>query len=208
MVERSRTQNDQTLNCPRCNSTNTKFCYYNNYSLSQPRYFCKTCRRYWTEGGSLRNVPVGGGSRKNKRALSSPSLSSSAAAPQNHKIHGGQDLNLAYPPPTEDYNSLPKFIEVPYSSTCDKTHLQNSTSSSTPTHLNAMELLKTGINSRSLSSFMSMSIPDGFETGYGNLQGVEESGARILFPTNELEQNRGQGESSGNWSGMLGGGPW
>lgn len=56
------------LKCPRCDSSNTKFCYYNNYSLSQPRYFCKTCRRYWTNGGSLRNVPVGGGCRKNKRA--------------------------------------------------------------------------------------------------------------------------------------------
>ncbi|GFP97815.1 dof zinc finger protein dof3.5 [Phtheirospermum japonicum] len=55
-------------NCPRCASTNTKFCYYNNYSLSQPRYFCKGCRRYWTKGGSLRNVPVGGGCRKSRRA--------------------------------------------------------------------------------------------------------------------------------------------
>ncbi|OIV96798.1 hypothetical protein TanjilG_18258 [Lupinus angustifolius] len=54
-------------NCPRCASTNTKFCYYNNYSLSQPRYFCKGCRRYWTKGGSLRSVPVGGGCRKNRR---------------------------------------------------------------------------------------------------------------------------------------------
>lgn len=74
-VERKlvRPQKDQIVNCPRCNSTNTKFCYYNNYSLSQPRYFCKTCRRYWTEGGSLRNIPVGGGSRKNKKSsLSSP----------------------------------------------------------------------------------------------------------------------------------------
>jgi hypothetical protein len=53
--------------CPRCDSPNTKFCYYNNYSLSQPRYFCKGCRRYWTKGGSLRNVPVGGGCRKNRR---------------------------------------------------------------------------------------------------------------------------------------------
>ncbi|KAL5779207.1 hypothetical protein ACOSQ2_009944 [Xanthoceras sorbifolium] len=57
-------------NCPRCASPNTKFCYYNNYSLSQPRYFCKGCRRYWTKGGSLRNVPVGGGCRKNRRAKS------------------------------------------------------------------------------------------------------------------------------------------
>ncbi|PHT57794.1 Dof zinc finger protein DOF3.6 [Capsicum baccatum] len=72
-VERKlvRPQKDQVVNCPRCNSTNTKFCYYNNYSLSQPRYFCKTCRRYWTEGGSLRNIPVGGGSRKNKKSSSS-----------------------------------------------------------------------------------------------------------------------------------------
>uniref|UniRef100_A0A5B7BC71 Dof zinc finger protein n=1 Tax=Davidia involucrata TaxID=16924 RepID=A0A5B7BC71_DAVIN len=57
-------------NCPRCASPNTKFCYYNNYSLSQPRYFCKACRRYWTKGGSLRNVPVGGGCRKSRRAKS------------------------------------------------------------------------------------------------------------------------------------------
>ncbi|KAF8750173.1 hypothetical protein HU200_012423 [Digitaria exilis] len=68
---RLRPQHDQPLKCPRCESTHTKFCYYNNYSLSQPRYFCKTCRRYWTKGGSLRNVPVGGGCRKNKRASNS-----------------------------------------------------------------------------------------------------------------------------------------
>ncbi|KAG8098298.1 hypothetical protein GUJ93_ZPchr0013g36119 [Zizania palustris] len=30
----------------------------------QPRHFCKTCRRYWTKGGALRNVPIGGGCRK------------------------------------------------------------------------------------------------------------------------------------------------
>ncbi|KAL5545699.1 hypothetical protein UlMin_005386 [Ulmus minor] len=56
--------------CPRCGCSNTKFCYYNNYSLTQPRYFCKGCRRYWTKGGSLRNVPVGGGCRKNRRGKS------------------------------------------------------------------------------------------------------------------------------------------
>uniref|UniRef100_A0A0C9RXA9 TSA: Wollemia nobilis Ref_Wollemi_Transcript_6609_1574 transcribed RNA sequence n=1 Tax=Wollemia nobilis TaxID=56998 RepID=A0A0C9RXA9_9CONI len=61
-------QPEQALKCPRCDSTNTKFCYYNNYSLSQPRHFCKTCRRYWTKGGALRTVPVGGGCRKNKKA--------------------------------------------------------------------------------------------------------------------------------------------
>nr|XP_043617993.1 dof zinc finger protein DOF3.4-like [Erigeron canadensis] len=55
------------LPCPRCDSTNTKFCYYNNYNFSQPRHFCKGCRRYWTHGGTLRDIPVGGGSRKNAK---------------------------------------------------------------------------------------------------------------------------------------------
>ncbi|KAB1998328.1 hypothetical protein ES319_D12G081400v1 [Gossypium barbadense] len=64
------------LKCPRCDSPNTKFCYYNNYSLTQPRHFCKTCRRYWTKGGALRNVPIGGGCRKNKKLKPSSRLSS------------------------------------------------------------------------------------------------------------------------------------
>lgn len=74
----------QVVKCPRCNSSETKFCYYNNYSTTQPRYFCKNCKRYWTNGGTLRNVPVGGGLRKNKRsktklaATSSPPPTSSA----------------------------------------------------------------------------------------------------------------------------------
>ena len=78
-----RSQKEQVLNCPRCNSTNTKFCYYNNYSLSQPRQFCKTCKRYWTEGGILKNIPIGGGSRKNKRSSSS---SSSSKVPLSKKL--------------------------------------------------------------------------------------------------------------------------
>lgn len=77
--------------CPRCDSSNTKFCYYNNYSLSQPRYFCKACRRYWTQGGTLRNVPVGGGCRKSKRPK--PSIPSSSAA----EIGRSQPLSPALP---------------------------------------------------------------------------------------------------------------
>ncbi|KAI4989935.1 hypothetical protein ZWY2020_038298 [Hordeum vulgare] len=66
--------------CPRCESRDTKFCYYNNYNTSQPRHYCKSCRRYWTKGGTLRNVPVGGGSRK-----SSSSSSSSSSSPKRAK---------------------------------------------------------------------------------------------------------------------------
>ncbi|XP_047983149.1 dof zinc finger protein DOF1.2-like [Salvia hispanica] len=95
--------------CPRCASSNTKFCYYNNYSLSQPRYFCKACRRYWTKGGSLRNVPVGGGCRKSRRArrhsssASTPYAAPAPAAPcidmaavfANYVTHGSAESSLS-----------------------------------------------------------------------------------------------------------------
>ncbi|KAH7429542.1 hypothetical protein KP509_09G055200 [Ceratopteris richardii] len=66
--ESSRRQPTEALRCPRCDSADTKFCYYNNYNTSQPRHFCKSCKRYWTAGGTLRNVPVGGGLRRNKKS--------------------------------------------------------------------------------------------------------------------------------------------
>ena len=61
---------DKIIPCPRCNSMDTKFCYYNNYNVNQPRHFCKNCQRYWTAGGTMRNVPVGAGRRKNKNSAS------------------------------------------------------------------------------------------------------------------------------------------
>ncbi|KAL4295431.1 hypothetical protein GQ457_12G009630 [Hibiscus cannabinus] len=83
MADRARLANvpmpEAALKCPRCESTNTKFCYFNNYCLTQPRHFCKTCRRYWTRGGALRNVPVGGGYRRNKRSSKGSNSKSSAS---------------------------------------------------------------------------------------------------------------------------------
>lgn len=32
------------VNCPRCGGGDTKFCYFNNYNASQPRYYCKVRR--------------------------------------------------------------------------------------------------------------------------------------------------------------------
>lgn len=100
------------LKCPRCNSSNTKFCYYNNYSLSQPRHFCKACKRYWTRGGTLRNVPIGGGCRKNKRLkkpttsiTTHPSSSSTSSA-----------LLSCHPPPPPPPPPPPSAPQVPSSS--------------------------------------------------------------------------------------------
>ncbi|KAH1130793.1 hypothetical protein J1N35_002171 [Gossypium stocksii] len=94
-------QPEAALKCPRCESSNTKFCYFNNYSLSQPRHFCKTCRRYWTRGGALRNVPVGGGCRKNKKNKSSSS------EPPAEKQTGNSNSKNSVVIPTEITGHLP-----------------------------------------------------------------------------------------------------
>ncbi|KAL7603405.1 dof zinc finger protein DOF5.7 [Lactuca sativa] len=96
---------EQTVKCPRCDSPNTKFCYYNNYSLTQPRHFCKTCRRYWTKGGALRNVPIGGGCRKNKktRSASLRFLNGDSSSKDSSLDIGGLSLFSGLSPPAMDF---------------------------------------------------------------------------------------------------------
>ncbi|KAG6427221.1 hypothetical protein SASPL_111463 [Salvia splendens] len=163
-----RPQKDQAINCPRCHSTNTKFCYYNNYSLTQPRYFCKTCRRYWTEGGTLRNVPVGGGSRKNKRSSSSSSSSSSSHklpdlnppsispfSSQNPKIH--DDLNLGFQADYSHFLDLPKIEGTRDMSTTNT----SSSTTTTPPPLSALNFFTNGvIAARGLNSLFPMATDD------------------------------------------------
>lgn len=94
----------EQLKCPRCDSTNTKFCYYNNYNLSQPRHFCKNCRRYWTKGGALRNIPVGGGSRKNTKRSSNPKRTSSSSSSSSQNV-------VPKPEPTSIYSPAGTLID-------------------------------------------------------------------------------------------------
>ncbi|CAG7891106.1 unnamed protein product [Brassica rapa] len=113
MAERARLANiplpETALKCPRCDSTNTKFCYFNNYNLTQPRHFCKACRRYWTRGGALRSVPVGGGCRRNKRtknsgcggaSSSSGNSKSQDSTTSNDQYHHRAMANNQMGPPT------------------------------------------------------------------------------------------------------------
>ncbi|PSR96641.1 Cyclic dof factor like [Actinidia chinensis var. chinensis] len=103
---------DKVLPCPRCASTDTKFCYYNNYNPNQPRHFCKSCQRYWTAGGTTRNVPVGAGRRKNKNSashcrhviISDPLL----AAPSG--IHHPRVLSFAPQTPVCEINFVDKNV--------------------------------------------------------------------------------------------------
>ncbi|OIT27216.1 PREDICTED: dof zinc finger protein DOF1.8-like [Nicotiana attenuata] len=205
-------QKDQALNCPRCNSKNTKFCYYNNYSLSQPRYFCKTCKRYWTEGGSLRSIPVGGGSRKSKKSSSSTNSSSSNSMSRElsknivapvlnpPKMEGSQDLNLGF---SCDFKNISELIQVPNNS--------------------FMPMPISDPNSVYSSLNFSLDYGLGISGDYeNNLQDVQDSttSGRLLFPFEDLkqvsntsidgpEENR-DGESNGYWNAVLGGngGSW
>lgn len=104
---------DEEQKCPRCDSANTKFCYYNNYSLTQPRYFCKSCRRYWTKGGTLRNVPVGGGCRKKQRS------SSKRSSPDN------QSLMTTTTCPSNQISPLTQFSYDPNDLSLAFSRLQN-----------------------------------------------------------------------------------
>lgn len=96
---------DKVLPCPRCDSLETKFCYYNNYNVNQPRHFCKNCQRYWTAGGTLRNVPVGAGRRKNKHNtnvnINNNSPAGACTFRNDHiNTHGhAQSINSCFPIP-------------------------------------------------------------------------------------------------------------
>ncbi|KAA0042533.1 dof zinc finger protein DOF4.6-like [Cucumis melo var. makuwa] len=231
LLERKvRGEKEQALKCPRCNSSNTKFCYYNNYSLSQPRYFCKACRRYWTEGGSLRNVPVGGGSRKNKRSsLSSSSTSSDHNKKINasHQIINHQDLNLAIFPPNNNNNTNNTSISTSSSSS----HLLASFMTAPATGMfNSSGGF--GLNELKPPASLSFSL-EGFDQngvrGYGDHHHHHQDQTAVMFPiedmkqSNDHEDNRGglggdnnnntnsnnnSGGSTGFWNGMLGGGSW
>lgn len=216
-VERkiTRPQKEQALNCPRCNSTNTKFCYYNNYSLTQPRYFCKTCRRYWTEGGSLRNIPVGGGSRKNKRPSSSSSSTSTNSSSRANKLP-----DLIVTPPNPKILNEGQDLNLTFSQLVSSSSLENESNK-----LSSLELLTGRLTSNS-NNFMPMQLLNpsdptsfmlpiqdfkptlsfsidgiGIGNGFGNLHGVHETtttattttstntttNGRLLFPFEDLK---------------------
>jgi len=114
--QQNQQQQSEPLKCPRCDSANTKFCYYNNYNKSQPRHFCRTCKRHWTKGGTLRNVPVGGG-RKNKRikkATAAASASTAATTSNTLEAIQGQHQRQTLPVPLGDQRSC--MSEILYQS--------------------------------------------------------------------------------------------
>ncbi|KAH6823441.1 hypothetical protein C2S53_014649 [Perilla frutescens var. hirtella] len=131
---------EPSVKCPRCDSPNTKFCYYNNYSLTQPRHFCKTCRRYWTKGGALRSVPIGGGCRKNKKMRSSPPLSGDSNSNGSSSDIGGLKFFHGVSPAMDFQLNFPRIHSSPttaifnsqFSSFADSSNTTAAAISSTP----------------------------------------------------------------------------
>ncbi|KAI4319953.1 hypothetical protein MLD38_033486 [Melastoma candidum] len=215
---------DQALNCSRCNSTNTKFCYYNNYSLSQPRYFCKSCRRYWTEGGSFRNVPVGGSSRKNKRSptASSSSGGSKIKPPAEHRhqprnTHQGQDLILAFP---SQYDHGHVRDENPTSPLIATMGLSLGSFMPPLPTLETNTSYSAGFPLVEFRPSLRFPTSEEFENEYRSLH----TGAKLFFPIEDskqaptssdgsadrrqLDHDRQKGDLNVYWNGVLGGGSW
>ncbi|CAL0314206.1 unnamed protein product [Lupinus luteus] len=96
--------------CPRCESLHTRFCYYNNYKATQPRHFCKNCKRYWTHGGTLRNVPIT--TRRNFKAKCTKSSSTSQLHLQTQLpniktfVNARNPCRMVAPPMSHFYHNL------------------------------------------------------------------------------------------------------
>ncbi|ERN04917.1 dof zinc finger protein DOF5.3 isoform X1 [Amborella trichopoda] len=202
---RLKPQPEQALKCPRCDSTNTKFCYYNNYSLSQPRYFCKACRRYWTKGGSLRNVPVGGGCRKNKRST-----------PKKQPDHQN-------PPSSSSAPQIPSSLELSILGNPNPTSgiLGNPSATTNPGFLSHLESLRSCFevpNKALMLENSNQEVSQQNQYGVGNmgfynfcsLNPKVEEGEELGFPFQEMGGLQWQQQvSGGDGSGMFdAGGYW
>ncbi|KAF6155864.1 hypothetical protein GIB67_039195 [Kingdonia uniflora] len=176
-------QPQPVLKCPRCDSSNTKFCYYNNYSLSQPRHFCKACKRYWTRGGTLRNVPVGGGYRKNKRVkrptntseVASSSLTSNPK-PNQHSHQISAMSSLFYNLPNDHLSSYSSSTSHhPFHGFCSSTSSENTLPISYTSNI--------GNNQAKLSAAMGLYFPNdahyenyGVGAGFNHPTQIQEMG--------------------------------
>ncbi|KAK4791521.1 hypothetical protein SAY86_031934 [Trapa natans] len=136
MERRLRPQHDQPLKCPRC--------------------------EYWTKGGTLRNIPVGGGCRKSKKAASSKkqmldhpmlvhnqgSSSSSSSSRLNLHLSLPHDLQLTSPQftgsllETGPFPSINNFLAGP---NCSNTNLSQGNYDTMAGDNNPLEQVQLGV---------------------------------------------------------------
>lgn len=100
------------LKCPRCSSLDTKFRYFNNHSVTQPRHYCKTCKRHWTVGGNLRDIPVGGNPRRNKQTKASSSRCTKPQTPPPQPTLPLGEEHLQYSQSLTPMAMLPQYFDT------------------------------------------------------------------------------------------------
>nr|CAB3489254.1 unnamed protein product [Digitaria exilis] len=109
--------------------------YYNKYRVTQPCYCCKACHRYWTQGGIVHNVPIGGGCCKNNKqqcafvaaALgSAPTSSLSSSSGGSKKINTNTPQLMLMPTPAMATTDFPIVLPTLMSSTSSGLELPNS----------------------------------------------------------------------------------
>ncbi|KAF4399055.1 hypothetical protein G4B88_023649, partial [Cannabis sativa] len=182
----TRPQKDQAVNCPRCNSTNTKFCYYNNYSLTQPRYFCKTCRRYWTEVqqqlSAMELLKTGMASR----GLMSSFMAMPPANNSDHNHNNGFSLGGEFKPNNNNNNNNSSSLGFDLDHGYGQEHHQTGFGSGQD-HINGARLL--------------------FPNNHQDMKQVSATtSGRGERDNNQDHSNNNN--SNGYWNGMLGGGSW
>ncbi|KAJ6863802.1 hypothetical protein NC652_040370 [Populus alba x Populus x berolinensis] len=170
----------------------------------------KTCKRYWTEGVSLRNIPDGGVCHKLLHKTT-----------KTLRCHDGQDLNLAFP---STQISLNLFNYRDIIKTTTRNPISSSTSASTtPSQLSALELLTgRGLNSfpRPVQDpstlynikFSSSRIQTNLEFLFGwawkllwESPRVQEANERLFTVQARLilSKIKSMGDSTGYWTGIL-----
>ncbi|KAL4565380.1 hypothetical protein LXL04_029472 [Taraxacum kok-saghyz] len=134
------------------------------------------CPRYWTEGGTLRNIPVGGGSRKNKRSSSSSSTTSSSQTSVSKKLS-----DLVVPSAsTSVLSGNPRIHHDRYGQDLNLGNTNSSASTTTSASLSAMELL-TGITARGTTNNCLMPIP------IADPNSVYSQSAQLMIPMPEFK---------------------
>lgn len=172
-------QQSEPLNCPRCNSANTKFCYYNNYNKSQPRHFCKSCKRHWTKGGTLRNVPVGGGRKNKRQKISKPAAPRQQDSPDFSLSgsSGGAQKSIVYQALLHETTKGFMGSCINGVSTANSAGLNIASSPHNPTSQFHFSSLNSSLDmnvSWNPTSYQPLTL-SGFDPYAGNLDSIEES---------------------------------
>ncbi|XP_009393920.1 dof zinc finger protein 1-like isoform X4 [Musa acuminata AAA Group] len=185
-------------------------------------------RRYWTEGGSLRNVPVGGGSRKNKRS----SMSSATAISSSSCNSFTEALATASAPKKFHADLIPPSILLSTNSETPKLHEKqdlnlafrqhsipeyndyfnleisnaNNISSSNSNYcaavraLSDMEVLTNGMTAKGIGSLMPLPMTE-YPTGLG-LHGFRPP--TLSFPLDGISGGGGGGIGGGGYGDLPG----